>query len=65
MEMPKVINKDVIDKIAEYAEKNYSKAATAKELGLDQTTVKKYWPPEKGKAEQPSYPFWLYLPRKL
>jgi len=41
MEMPKVINKDVIDKIAEYAEKNYSKAATAKELGLDQTTVKK------------------------
>ncbi|GAI00786.1 unnamed protein product, partial [marine sediment metagenome] len=42
--MPKVITQDDIDKIAEYAGKNYSKAATAKELGVDRTTVRKYWP---------------------
>ena len=56
--MPKVINQDVIDKIAEYAGKNYSKSATAKELDLDRTTVRKYWPmeqaPEEGKVEQPT-----------
>ena len=40
--MPKVINEDIIAKIAEYAGKNYCKAATAKELGLDRTTVRKY-----------------------
>ena len=51
--MPKVINEDIIAKIAEYAGENYCKAATAKELGLDRTTVRKYWPkqgePEKEK----------------
>lgn len=47
--MPKVINQDIIDKIAQYAEKGYSKAAIAKELDLDRTTVRKYWP----KGEEP------------
>lgn len=50
--MPKVINKDIIDKIAEYAEKGYSKAAIAKELGLDRTTVRKYWPKEQVPEEE-------------
>ena len=45
--MPKVINDDVIDKIAQYAGKGYSKAATARELGIDRTTVRKYWPKKK------------------
>jgi len=47
--MPKVINQDIIDKIAEYAKKNYSKSATARELGIDPATVRKYWP----QAEEP------------
>jgi len=55
--MPKVINEDIIAKIAEYAGRNYSKSAVAKELGLDRTTVRKYWPKEQGteekKVEQP------------
>ncbi|GAI26048.1 unnamed protein product, partial [marine sediment metagenome] len=33
--MPKVINRDIIDKIAEYVAKDYSISATARELGLD------------------------------
>ncbi len=44
--MPKIVNKDIIDTIAEYAGKGYSKAETAKELDLDRTTVRKYWPKE-------------------
>lgn len=47
--MPKIINKDTIDTIAEYAGKGYSKAETARELDLDRTTVRKYWP----KKEEP------------
>jgi len=56
--MPKVINQDIIGKIAEYAGKNYSKSATAKELNLDRTTVRKYWPreqkPEEETVKQPT-----------
>ncbi len=52
MKMPKVINQDIIDKIAEYAEKGYSKAAIAKELNLDRTTVRKYWPKEQVPEEE-------------
>ncbi|MBA7569751.1 hypothetical protein ES708_11492 [subsurface metagenome] len=56
--MPKVINKDIIDKIAEYVTKDYSISATARELGLDRTTVRKYWPseqkPKEEKAKQPT-----------
>ena len=56
--MPKVINQDIIDKIAEYAAKGYSKAALAKELNLDRTTVRKYWPneekPEEETVKQPT-----------
>lgn len=51
MKLPKVINEDVIERIAEYAERNYSKSATARELNLDRTTVRKYWPREQ-KAEE-------------
>ena len=56
--MPKVMNKDIIDRIAQYAAKGYSKAGTARELGLDRTTVRKYWPreqkPKEEKAKQPT-----------
>ena len=44
--MSKVINKDIIEKIAAYAEKGYSRAETARELHLDRKTVGKYWPKE-------------------
>ena len=55
--MPKVINRDIIDKIAEYVAKDYSISATARELGLDRTTVRKYWPSEqKPKEEKVSQP---------
>lgn len=58
IEMPKVITQDDIDKIAEYAGRSYTKAATARELKLDRTTVRKYWPseqkPEEEKAKQPT-----------
>ena len=47
--MPKVINKDIIEKIAEYSGKNYSGAETARELHLDRKTVRKYW----SKGEEP------------
>ncbi len=47
--MPKVMNKDIIEKIAIYAGKNYSRAETARELHLDRKTVRKYWP----KGEKP------------
>ncbi|MBA7631980.1 hypothetical protein ES703_39520 [subsurface metagenome] len=48
--MPKVINQDIIEKIATYAGKGYSKADTARETGLDRKTVGKYWP--KGKKPE-------------
>lgn len=44
--MPKVINQDIIEKIAEYKEKGYSDSAIARELGIDRTTVRKYRPKE-------------------
>ena len=45
--MPKVITQDLIDKIAELAGRGYSKSAIGRELNLDRTTVRKYWPAEK------------------
>ena len=50
--MPKIITRDMIDRIAEYAAKDYSKAATARELDLDRTTVRKYWPSEQEAEEE-------------
>lgn len=50
--MPKIINQDIIDKIAEYARKGYSKSATARELGIDRTTVNKYWPNQRESSEE-------------
>ena len=50
--MSKVINQDIIDKIAEYAAKGYSKAATARELGIDRATVRKYSPEGKVSKEE-------------
>ncbi len=52
IEMPKVMNQDIIDKIAEYASKGYSKAAIAKELSIDRATVRKYSPKEQGPEEE-------------
>jgi len=50
--MPKVITQDDIDKIAEYAGRGYTKAATARELGIDRTTVRKYSPKEEKPEEE-------------
>ncbi len=44
--MPKVMNQDIIEKIATYAGRGYSRAETARELHLDRKTVCKYWPKE-------------------
>jgi len=44
--MPKVMNEDIIEKIATYAGKGYSRAEAARELHLDRKTVRKYWPKE-------------------
>lgn len=54
--MPKVINQDIIDKIAEYVAKDYSISATARELGLDRTTVRKYWPKKQEPEERKQPP---------
>jgi len=45
--MPKVINQDDIDRIAELAGKGYSKSAVGRVLKLDRATVRKHWPVEK------------------
>jgi len=50
--MSKVINKDIIDKIAEYKEKGYSNSAISRELSIDRTTVRKYSPKEEKPAEE-------------
>ena len=50
--MSKVINQDIIDKIAEYAAKGYAKSAIARELGIDRTTVRKYSPKEEKPEEE-------------
>jgi len=44
--MPRIINQDLIDKIAEFAGRGYSKSAAGKELNLDRATIRKYWPEE-------------------
>lgn len=45
--MPKVVNQDLLDKIAELAGRGYSKSAVGRELNLDRATVRKHWPVEK------------------
>lgn len=58
--MPKVVNKDIIEKIATYAGKGYSRAETARELHLDRKTIGKYWPkrekPEVKKEDEEAKP---------
>ena len=53
--MPKVINEDLIAQIAEFARRGYSKSAAGRELKLDRTTVRKYWPQvvEKSEIKEP------------
>ncbi|GAH77075.1 unnamed protein product, partial [marine sediment metagenome] len=50
--MPKVINQDIIDKIADMLGKGYAKSAIARELGIDRTTVRKYSPKEEKPKEE-------------
>lgn len=52
MKVPKVINEDVIERIADYAQRGYSKSATGRELNLDRTTVRKYWPKQGEGSEE-------------
>jgi len=54
--MPKVITQDDIDKIAELAGRGYSKSAIGRELNLDRTTVRKYWPAEKAEKIEEAKP---------
>lgn len=49
--MPRIINQDLIAKIAEFAGRGYSKSAAGRELNLDRATVRKYWPEEKEEIE--------------
>jgi len=49
--MPRVINEDLIAKIAEFASRDYSKSATGRELNLDRATVRKYWPKKEEEEE--------------
>jgi len=49
--MPRIINEDLIAKIAEFAGRSYSKSATGRELNLDRATVRKYWPEEEEESE--------------
>ncbi len=49
--MPRVINEDLIAKIAEFASRDYSKSATGRELSLDRATVRKYWPNKEEKSQ--------------
>jgi len=54
--MPKVVNQDDIDKIAELAGRGYSKSAVGRELNLDRATVRKYWPTEKAEKLEEAQP---------
>lgn len=54
--MPKVVNQDLIDKIAELKERGYSKSAIGRELNLDRATVRKYWPAEKAEKIEEAKP---------
>ncbi|MBL7126145.1 MAG: hypothetical protein ISS58_02905 [Dehalococcoidales bacterium] len=49
--MPRIINEDLIAKIADFAGRGYSKSATGRELKLDRATVRKYWPEEEEESE--------------
>jgi hypothetical protein len=49
--MPRIINQDLIAKIADFAGRGYSKSAAGRELNLDRATVRKYWPEEKEESE--------------
>jgi len=49
--MSKVIDGDIIAKIAELAGRGHSKSAVARQLDLDRATVRKYWPAEKEESE--------------
>ena len=49
--MPRIINQDLIAKIAEFAGRGYSKSAAGRELNLDRATVRKYWPEEKEESK--------------
>jgi hypothetical protein len=51
MKMPRIINQDLIAKIAEFAGRGYSKSAAGRELNLDRATVRKYWPEEKEESK--------------
>ena len=54
--MPRVINQDDIDRIAELAGKGYSKSAVGRELNLDRATVRKHWPVEKAEKIEAAKP---------
>jgi len=54
--MPKVVTQDLIDKIAEFAGRGYSKSAVGRELNLDRATVRKYWPKEKEEKVEEARP---------
>ena len=49
--MPRIINEDLIAKIAQFAGRGYSKSAAGRELNLDRATVRKYWPEEKEESK--------------
>ena len=49
--MPRVINQDLIAKIAEFAGRGYSKSVVGRELNLDRATVRKYWPEEEEESK--------------
>ena len=49
--MPRIINEDLIAKIAEFAGRGYSKSAAGRELNLDRATVRKYWPKKEEESE--------------
>jgi len=51
MKMPRIINEDIIAKIAELAGRGYSKSAAGRELNLDRATVRKYWPEEEEESK--------------
>ena len=54
--MPKVVTQDLIDKIAEFAGRGYSKSAIGRELNLDRATVRRYWPVEKAEKIEAARP---------
>ncbi|MBA7485084.1 hypothetical protein ES707_20619 [subsurface metagenome] len=59
--MPRIINQDLIAKIAQFAGRGYSKSAAGRELKLDRATVRKYWPEEKKESKVEETPVKLSL----